>query len=34
MDAERVLVKQKTNNFLSGTSFVPVTTRRIKTVSR
>nr|XP_009933165.1 PREDICTED: abnormal spindle-like microcephaly-associated protein [Opisthocomus hoazin] len=34
MDAERVLVKHKTNNFLSGTSFVPVTTRRIKTVSR
>ncbi|XP_075566135.1 abnormal spindle-like microcephaly-associated protein [Pelecanus crispus] len=33
MDAERTLVKQKTNN-LSGTSFVPVTPLRIKTVSR
>ncbi|NXL09167.1 ASPM protein, partial [Mesembrinibis cayennensis] len=31
MDAERTLVKQKTNAFLSGTSFVPL---RIKTVSR
>ncbi|KAM6199525.1 abnormal spindle-like microcephaly-associated protein [Sarcoramphus papa] len=34
MDAERTLVKQKTNTFLSGTSFVPVTPVRIKTVSR
>ncbi|NXJ86043.1 ASPM protein, partial [Trogon melanurus] len=34
MDAERTLVKQKTNPFLSGTSFVPVTPLRIKTVSR
>ncbi|NXF54131.1 ASPM protein, partial [Oceanites oceanicus] len=34
MDAERTLVKQKTNTFLSGTSFVPVTPLRIKTVSR
>ncbi|NXJ36313.1 ASPM protein, partial [Ciconia maguari] len=33
MDAERTLVKQKTNT-LSGTSFVPVTPLRIKTVSR
>ncbi|XP_042664025.1 abnormal spindle-like microcephaly-associated protein [Tyto alba] len=33
MDAERTLVKQKTNN-LSGTSFVPITPLRIKTVSR
>ncbi|XP_069718289.1 abnormal spindle-like microcephaly-associated protein [Phaenicophaeus curvirostris] len=33
MDAERTLVKQKTS-FLSGTSFVPVTPLRIKTVSR
>ncbi|XP_035758681.1 abnormal spindle-like microcephaly-associated protein homolog [Egretta garzetta] len=34
MDAERILVKQKTNTFLSGTSFVPVTPLRIKTVLR
>ncbi|NXQ92322.1 ASPM protein, partial [Nyctibius grandis] len=34
MDAERMLVKQKTNTLLSGTSFVPVTPLRIKTVSR
>ncbi|XP_054688942.1 abnormal spindle-like microcephaly-associated protein isoform X2 [Grus americana] len=34
MDAERTLVKQKTNTLLSGTSFVPVTPLRIKTVSR
>ncbi|XP_009324446.1 PREDICTED: abnormal spindle-like microcephaly-associated protein [Pygoscelis adeliae] len=34
MDAERTVVKQKTNTFLSGTSFVPVTPLRIKTVSR
>uniref|UniRef100_A0A8B9Z8A6 Assembly factor for spindle microtubules n=1 Tax=Buteo japonicus TaxID=224669 RepID=A0A8B9Z8A6_9AVES len=34
MDAERTLLKQKTNTFLSGTSFVPVTPLRIKTVSR
>ncbi|XP_009883234.1 PREDICTED: abnormal spindle-like microcephaly-associated protein [Charadrius vociferus] len=34
MDTERTLVKQKTNTFLSGTSFVPVTPLRIKTVSR
>ncbi|NXH69326.1 ASPM protein, partial [Hydrobates tethys] len=34
MDAERTLVKQKKNTFLSGTSFVPVTPLRIKTVSR
>ncbi|NWS65941.1 ASPM protein, partial [Crotophaga sulcirostris] len=34
MDAERTLVKQKTTAFLSGTSFVPVTPLRIKTVSR
>ncbi|NXK25272.1 ASPM protein, partial [Arenaria interpres] len=34
MDAERTLVKQRTNTFLSGTSFVPVTPLRIKTVSR
>ncbi|NXN27813.1 ASPM protein, partial [Nycticryphes semicollaris] len=33
MDAERTLVKQKTNKF-SGTSCVPVTPLRIKTVSR
>ncbi|NXL61371.1 ASPM protein, partial [Chordeiles acutipennis] len=33
MDAERILVKQKTNTF-SGTSSVPVTPLRIKTVSR
>ncbi|NWX08941.1 ASPM protein, partial [Caloenas nicobarica] len=33
MDAERTLMKQKTNT-LSGTSFVPVTPLRIKTVSR
>ncbi|XP_059677650.1 abnormal spindle-like microcephaly-associated protein [Gavia stellata] len=33
MDAERTLVKQKTNT-LSGTSFFPVTPLRIKTVSR
>ncbi|XP_061859536.1 abnormal spindle-like microcephaly-associated protein [Colius striatus] len=34
MDAERTLAKQKTNMFLSGTSFVPVTLPRIKAVSR
>uniref|UniRef100_A0A663LKM6 Calponin-homology (CH) domain-containing protein n=1 Tax=Athene cunicularia TaxID=194338 RepID=A0A663LKM6_ATHCN len=34
MDAERILVKQKTSTFLSRTSFVPVTPLRIKTVSR
>ncbi|XP_069645459.1 abnormal spindle-like microcephaly-associated protein isoform X3 [Haliaeetus albicilla] len=34
MDAERTLLKQKTNTFLSGTSFVPVTPLRIKPVSR
>ncbi|KAM6305692.1 abnormal spindle-like microcephaly-associated protein, partial [Aegotheles albertisi] len=34
MDAERTLVKQKTNTYLSGTSSVPVTPLRIKTVSR
>ncbi|KAF1604270.1 hypothetical protein FQV09_0002587, partial [Eudyptes chrysolophus] len=34
MDVERTVVKQKTNTFLSGTSFVPVTPLRIKTVSR
>ncbi|KAM6124479.1 LOW QUALITY PROTEIN: abnormal spindle-like microcephaly-associated protein [Pterocles gutturalis] len=34
MDAERTLVKQKTNTFLNGISFVPVTPLRIKTVSR
>ncbi|NWH60292.1 ASPM protein, partial [Geococcyx californianus] len=34
MDAERTLVKQKTTAFLSGTSVVPVTPLRIKTVSR
>ncbi|XP_074953315.1 abnormal spindle-like microcephaly-associated protein isoform X1 [Phalacrocorax aristotelis] len=33
MDAERTLVKQKTNT-LSGTSFFPVTPLRIKTVSK
>ncbi|KAM9620796.1 abnormal spindle-like microcephaly-associated protein isoform 2-T2 [Morphnus guianensis] len=34
MDAERTLLKQKTNTFLSGTSFVPITLLRIETVSR
>nr|XP_009668128.1 PREDICTED: abnormal spindle-like microcephaly-associated protein [Struthio camelus australis] len=34
MDAERTLVKQKTNTCSSGTSFVPVTPVRTKTVSR
>ncbi|NXD67151.1 ASPM protein, partial [Eolophus roseicapillus] len=34
MDEERILVKQKTNNLFSKTSFVPVTPLRIKTVSR
>ncbi|NXY41189.1 ASPM protein, partial [Ceuthmochares aereus] len=34
MDAERTLVKKKTTAFLSGTSFVPVTPLRIKTVLR
>ncbi|NXC09105.1 ASPM protein, partial [Orthonyx spaldingii] len=34
MDAERTLVKQKTNPALGGTSSVPVTPLRIKTVSR
>ncbi|NWU36083.1 ASPM protein, partial [Hylia prasina] len=34
MDAERTLVKQKTNSALGGGSSVPVTPLRIKTVSR
>uniref|UniRef100_A0A8B9P3E1 Calponin-homology (CH) domain-containing protein n=1 Tax=Apteryx owenii TaxID=8824 RepID=A0A8B9P3E1_APTOW len=34
MDAERTLVKQKTNTCISGTSFVPITPVRTKTVSR
>ncbi|KAM9378980.1 abnormal spindle-like microcephaly-associated protein [Phaethornis superciliosus] len=34
MDAERTLVKLKANTFFSGTSSVPVTPLRIKTVSR
>ncbi|NXN91306.1 ASPM protein, partial [Rhinopomastus cyanomelas] len=34
LDAERTLVKQKTNTFLAGTNFVPVTPLRTKTVSR
>ncbi|NWT56630.1 ASPM protein, partial [Erythrocercus mccallii] len=34
MDAERTLVKQKTNTALGGGSSVPVTPLRIKTVSR
>ncbi|NXN56031.1 ASPM protein, partial [Rynchops niger] len=34
MDAERTLVKQRTSTFLSGSSSVPVTPLRIKTVSR
>ncbi|NXI16519.1 ASPM protein, partial [Irena cyanogastra] len=34
MDAERTLVKQKTNTALGGSSSVPVTPLRIKTVSR
>ncbi|XP_035189331.1 abnormal spindle-like microcephaly-associated protein isoform X2 [Oxyura jamaicensis] len=34
MDAERTLVKQKTNPLISGTSFIPVTPLRTKTVSR
>ncbi|XP_052522265.1 abnormal spindle-like microcephaly-associated protein [Tympanuchus pallidicinctus] len=34
MDAERTLVKQKTNTLISGISFIPVTPLRIKTVSR
>ncbi|NWZ93448.1 ASPM protein, partial [Nesospiza acunhae] len=34
MDAERTLVKQKTNTALAGSSSVPVTPLRIKTVSR
>uniref|UniRef100_A0A8C3LB66 Abnormal spindle microtubule assembly n=1 Tax=Chrysolophus pictus TaxID=9089 RepID=A0A8C3LB66_CHRPC len=34
MDAERTLVKQKTNTLISGVSFIPVTPLRIKTVSR
>ncbi|NXJ11136.1 ASPM protein, partial [Odontophorus gujanensis] len=34
MDAERMLMKQKTNTLISGTSLVPVTPLRIKTVSR
>uniref|UniRef100_A0A8D2N8B2 Calponin-homology (CH) domain-containing protein n=1 Tax=Zonotrichia albicollis TaxID=44394 RepID=A0A8D2N8B2_ZONAL len=34
MDAERTLVKHKTNPALAGSSFVPVTPLRIKTVSR
>ncbi|NWT89096.1 ASPM protein, partial [Lanius ludovicianus] len=34
LDAERTLVKQKTNTALGGSSSVPVTPLRIKTVSR
>ncbi|NXM70258.1 ASPM protein, partial [Serilophus lunatus] len=34
MDAERILVKQKTNTVLGGSSSIPVTPLRIKTVSR
>ncbi|RMC08395.1 hypothetical protein DUI87_14639 [Hirundo rustica rustica] len=34
MDAERTLVKQKTNTALGGSSSVPLTPLRIKTVSR
>ncbi|NXA80566.1 ASPM protein, partial [Thryothorus ludovicianus] len=34
MDAERILVKQKTNPALGGSSSVPITPLRIKTVSR
>ncbi|NXP59686.1 ASPM protein, partial [Chloropsis cyanopogon] len=34
MDAERTLVKQRTNTALGGSSSVPVTPLRIKTVSR
>uniref|UniRef100_A0A803VM67 Assembly factor for spindle microtubules n=1 Tax=Ficedula albicollis TaxID=59894 RepID=A0A803VM67_FICAL len=34
MDAERILVKQKTNTALGGISSIPVTPLRIKTVSR
>ncbi|XP_041276684.1 abnormal spindle-like microcephaly-associated protein [Onychostruthus taczanowskii] len=34
MDAERTLVKQKTNTALGGSSSVPVTPLRIKTVSK
>ncbi|XP_064372477.1 coagulation factor XIII B chain [Dromaius novaehollandiae] len=34
MDAERTLVKQKTNTCVSGTPFVPVTPVRTRTVSR
>ncbi|XP_065599126.1 abnormal spindle-like microcephaly-associated protein [Cyrtonyx montezumae] len=34
MDAERMRMKQKTNSLVSGTSLVPVTPLRIKTVSR
>ncbi|NXN86128.1 ASPM protein, partial [Bombycilla garrulus] len=34
MDAERTLVKQKTSTAFSGSSSVPVTSLRIKTVSR
>ncbi|NXC93197.1 ASPM protein, partial [Certhia familiaris] len=34
MDAERTLVKQKTNAALGGSSSVPITPLRIKTVSR
>lgn len=34
MDAERTLVKQKTNTVIGGISFIPITPLRIKTVSR
>ncbi|NXD22331.1 ASPM protein, partial [Spelaeornis formosus] len=34
MDAERILVKQKTNTAVGGSASVPVTPLRIKTVSR
>ncbi|XP_062437517.1 abnormal spindle-like microcephaly-associated protein [Rhea pennata] len=34
MDVERTLVKQKANTCISGTSFVPITPVRTKTVSR
>ncbi|XP_056354189.1 abnormal spindle-like microcephaly-associated protein isoform X1 [Oenanthe melanoleuca] len=34
MDAERILMKQKTNTALGGSSSIPVTPLRIKTVSR
>lgn len=34
MDAERTLVKQKTNTVTGGISFIPITPLRIKTVLR